>query len=282
MKPLIYTLVLCCSLHAAAQSKVDTLSIEEAMNKKIVLNKITGKGGYQEECVQFNLENKSDKTVWIKIEAGRRLDSVDSTMQDILIVQSKKFKLNPFEKLATSVRGFCCQASLHAPAAASKFKIGSLASTPLVQLSKYINKHTLPTAAIQNAIWVISDGHDISSIDNSENDPAVTELQRQVSTILGIPIPWYTTYYKPGEHQVSSNQRQKITATVDYHTNENGHVIIQIISERGEIIEEQSHFSQKGTYHYNLVWEVENMPKGKYYLKIFDESRTIKNLEIVL
>lgn len=274
--------MVCACFVGRAQEKADTLILEDAINKKIIITQITGTGGYQEECVQIHVENNLDKTIWLKIEAGRRLDSEDSTMQDILVVQSKKFKLNPFEKLATSVRGFCCQASLHAPAKASKFKIGSLASAPLIQLSKYINNHTLPTHAIQEAIWVISDGHDISSIDNSENNSAITDLQRLVSKIMGIPIPWYTTCYKPGDHQVSSNQRQKITATVDYQTNENGQVIIQIISERGEIMEEQSHFSQKGIYHYNFIWEVENIPAGKYYLKIFDQSRTIKMLEITI
>lgn len=282
MKTIITCLLLSASLIGAAQEKIDTLTIQDAMQKHIVLNKISGLGKYQEECIEFNLENTSERTYWIKIEAGQRLDSEDSTMQDILVVQSKKFKLNPKGKYVTNVRGFCCQAHLHAPAAASKFKIGQKASAPLLRIAQYINKHALPTQAIQQAIWVISDQHDISSIDNSQNDPAITELQREVSTILGIPIPWYTTYYKPGERQVSSNQRQKITATVDYHTNENGQVIIQIISDRGEIIEEQSHFSQKGTYHYNLEWEVENMPAGKYYLKIFDQTRTIKTLEIVL
>jgi len=55
-----------------------TMSVEEAIRKKLVSASISGKGGYTGEVIRIKLKNLLNRPVSIEVEAGRRLDSENS------------------------------------------------------------------------------------------------------------------------------------------------------------------------------------------------------------
>ena len=72
-------------------------SIEGLFLKGKINVSVKSLGGYQEKCIQFELKNITLDTVYVHIEAGRRLVCKDSTMQDIFLVKENKIRLLPLE-----------------------------------------------------------------------------------------------------------------------------------------------------------------------------------------
>ena len=91
------------------------MSVENAVKKNLVKVKIYGKGGHLGEVIKMKILNLQKFPVEYSIEAGRRLDSKDSSQQDILITKSATVKLLANETKSFNIFGMCCQAHNSSP-----------------------------------------------------------------------------------------------------------------------------------------------------------------------
>ena len=98
-----------------AKHKIYT--IDKACKAGLATIKIRGTGNYRGDCLKINIKNNGDDSLFILLEAGRRLDSKNNGEQDILVTKEQLYKLEPHQKKEFFVYGFCCQASNHAPGA---------------------------------------------------------------------------------------------------------------------------------------------------------------------
>src|ERR1700758_4672881 len=73
----------------------DTVSIEKAFTDKLIKVDIKGLGGYQGPCIAMQIKSEHNEPMVVFVEAGRRLDSKDSTQQDILVVKDLFVSLSP-------------------------------------------------------------------------------------------------------------------------------------------------------------------------------------------
>ena len=97
------------------------LSIQEAIEKNIISAEFKGAGTYSGDAIKLEVRNLIPIDTMIRIEAGRRLKSEDSTTQDILIVKEIKLFLAANETKQLKLFGFCCQAHNGAPPLNSNF-----------------------------------------------------------------------------------------------------------------------------------------------------------------
>lgn len=174
---------------------------------------VLGTGGYQAECIQVIVRNLSNDSVHIKIEAGRRLNSLDDDEQDILVIKDKLVSLGKNQTDTIIVQGFCCESSKSAPEKNSKFSIGAMAPLAWLALTQVTNKYSFPKSAIQHAIWVLSDNHDIRSIpafNNEETD----QLRHTVAKILDVDLPWYSFTYEDDSSQLFSGIKTHLFAEI--------------------------------------------------------------------
>lgn len=273
----IFTCLLFIFIVFNASAKKDTVAISKAFLKKIIKLDIKGKGGYQGECLSMKIKNNSADSILIFIEAGWRFDSSDSTMQDILVVKDQYLPLAKKQEKTFGVEGFCCQAHKAGPAEKSKFAIGDSAKGQLRTIAKYLNKIKVSISNLQHAIWVVSDNNDLSSVEDDGTD-ASKKLREFIAKLKGIEVPFYNTKYKVEPGPAFSGKPKNITAKLNYTINNDlAMVMANIRDEAGTIV--KSFIIQKGAmrgeYTFDMDWDVSNMTKGKYTVRIYENQREL-------
>jgi hypothetical protein len=259
-------------------------SIEKLILSKTVNAEISGTGGYSGDCMQIAIENNSSDSTFVWIEAGRRLGSEDSTMQDIWLAKNLTMALGPHQKDSIPVFGFCCQAHYKAPREKSKFNIGIMAPAAWVILANFVDQNVFPVKAVQNAIWVLSDGHQLSSI-HDEDENKVAPLKRKVAQLLGIEVPWYSFTYLKEPNQLFSNKAEKIYGDINFYVNTNAIITIIIKDKYGA----NRHYVMReaaygpGEYTLKLKSNIEGWEKGKYTVLVIQDYMTpIKKQSFVI
>lgn len=280
----VFTFLLFIFIVFNASAKKDTVAISKAFLKKIIKLDIKGKGGYQGECLSMKIKNNSADSILIFIEAGWRFDSSDSTMQDILVVKDQYLPLAKKQEKTFGVEGFCCQAHKAGPAEKSKFAIGDSAKGQLRTIAKYLSKIKVSIDNLQHAIWVVSDNNDLSSVEDDGTD-ASKKLREFIAKLKGIQVPFYNTKYKVEPGPAFSGKPKNITAKLNYSINNDlALVMANIRDEAGTIV--KSFILQKGAmrgeYTFDMDWDVSNMTKGKYTIRIYENQRELLKQSINL
>ncbi len=263
---------------------VDSLRIQECLDSNFIVTDVKSLGGHQEECVVLSIKNIADKDLNVVLEPGRRLVSSDSTFQDILIVKKRVVLVNKGEKENIKGYGFCCQSSNASPCVDAVFGIGQMASDSLVKLSKIINQNDFPSSAVQHAIWVISDGHSLSSVYDA-NKKSLRILQETLAEIMDVEIPWYSLTYVQDTAQVFSDRPKTIYGDFEYYIKNNSVITINIRNQRGEVVKTliKQKPENRGLYTYSLSLNVVNWPKGIYEIYVYtDFGQTILKKEFEL
>ncbi len=247
----------------------DTLTIAECLENKFIKTKVRGLGGYQEECIALEIQNISNKDINIVLEPGRRLVSIDTNIQDILIVKEFIVLVKVGQKKEILGYGFCCQASKGGPRGGAKFHIGDLATENLVKLAKVINKNNFPPSAVQHAIWVLSDGHSLSSVCAQNDD--IKALEETLADILGIELPWYKITYMQDTALVFSDRPENVFVKFQFYIKNNSLVTINVRNKQGKVMTtlEKAVPLSPGTYSRDLKFDVVSWPKGKYDLFVY-------------
>ena len=223
-----------------AKDKIKYISIEKHLAKRNIKTLITAIGGYSEECLNFEIENLKVATLFILLEPGRRIVSLDSTIQDILILKKVEITLAPLASIILKGYGFCCQSSNNALHYTSKFNIGFKAPKSWITFANFINTTNFPPDAIQNAVWVMSNNHPISSIHN-EKPELVLELKKIVAKIKEQELPWYSLTFEKDTSTLFSNKPEGIFGKIDYYIKHNTVFSINIRDYEGNIINKLAH-----------------------------------------
>ena len=267
------------------KANIDTVSVTKAFNTQKIKLSITGKGGYQGSCISMNIKNQFTDSLMVFIEAGKILDSKDSTEQNILIVKDIFIPLASNQQKQVDVTGFCCQAHNGAPKAKSIFSISSFEIENLYKLGRYLNKAKLKDGSIQSAVWCLSDNNELSSIVDDGTEE-VASLRKFIAAIKKLPIEnfWYSIHYKEIKNQLFSGVPEKVTGHFDYYISDFSHVFVTIRDVQGTIVKsfEISKAADRGSYTYNLSWNVGNNPPGDYTVRIYQDERELKKLSIQL
>ena len=254
------------------------MSVENAVKKNLVKVKIYGKGGHLGEVIKMKILNLQKFPVEYSIEAGRRLDSKDSSQQDILITKSATVKLLANETKSFNIFGMCCQAHNSSPDSGSVFRIGRMADSNLVSMARFIDKNNLQKNHIaQSAVWVVSDGTQMESIGG--DDPLSKTIQQFVSKLTGKSLPKYKVEYIESDNGIAFyNHPTKISGTFEYETYTNGLVTFGIYDSKGHVIE--MFFTDvprdKGFYIFDYEFKTSNLPQGDYYARLRFEGQVKK------
>lgn len=252
------------------------LSIEEAIKKRIVNVTFKGQDGHRGDCIRIVIKNILKKDTSVCLEAGRRLLSKDTSKQDILIVREQNIQLASGETKEISAFGFCCQSNKSSPSQNEIFKVGHMADSPLIKLAQYLNENDFSLSAMQSAVWAISNDHSISSI-SDRNIHNVKELQKLVASIKGIKMdfPWHSITYKEDTSQLFSGIHDSLYGEFEFYLSNNTVISMIVHNQKGMVMDRI--FVRKpvhrGNYVYPIKLDVSLYPKGRYYLRLFDESQ---------
>jgi hypothetical protein len=178
------TIILCCpALHAKI-----TVSIDQAIEKKMIKTEVTCKGGL---CVDYRIKNQTDDSLKLIVPAGWRMNSEKEEYQDILITQEQFFALGKKQQKTFELKGFCCEYTNSGPVKGLKYDQGKFADKNLVLVATYLNAVKLDENTQQYAVWAVSNNKPTANIVGS-NDSLTQELRHFVAKVKGEPVPWFT------------------------------------------------------------------------------------------
>ncbi|RLD68987.1 MAG: hypothetical protein DRI95_01470 [Bacteroidetes bacterium] len=265
-----------------------SISIEKALNEGIVSAEFSGAGGHSGDVIDLELKSLIPVDTLIKIEAGRRLTSDDTLLQDILIVRELELFLAANEVKRLKLFGFCCQASNGGPKLDSGFKVGFMEDSSFIYLARFLSKSNLPIGVMQSAIWVLSDNHALNSIhnDNEKDRGKMKGLFGLLASIKGLEYkyPWYTLKYKTDTSRVFSGRPNQMFAEVEYYLSHQGNVDLFIKDSNNLLVKKifMNRPHHRGEYNYRFTLDVANMPKGKYYLRLYADNqlKMLKEFEL--
>lgn len=268
----------------ALQTKANhkTLDLQKAIDLKVVQAKTTGLGGYQGFCINMELKNISKDSLFVVIEAGRRLNSIDDRYQDILIVKEQIVQLKTNETKNVKVKGYCCQASNSSPSAGTKYDINKIADTKLMLLARYLSSKNFDSQAEQRAIWAVSNNHQTASI-TSNNDSLLLPLRQFVATLKDEPLPWYTIVsnihvYPSGNISITPLY---LKGNLEYSNDKADFVTMIITNEKGipVCLTKTQWLNACTKENYNLNLPVKGLEKGKYTIVLKTDEKELMQKE---
>lgn len=257
------------------------VSIEKLIKENKLEAKINGIGGHTEECVAFDLKNLTADTLYIHLEAGRRLTSIESETQDIFVVKNKAIRLEPHQEKTIIGYGFCCQSSNSSPSIKSEFNIGLMTPPEWLKLAEVIDENNFPSEAIQSAVWVLSNNHKLSSV-HHEDLEKIQLLRQTLADIKGIILPWYTLTYQKDTAQLFTDKPDKLISDISYYLKTNSSVHINIRNAQGNLVYTVAKRINpgRGQHSFHLRLPVNNWPKGEYALYIYEDDNNLNTKKI--
>lgn len=275
IRSIVFIVIASLLISSIQQAEPEVITAEQAAKKGMVKFTIKGKGGYTGEVIQMKVKNLYAKRFKLKLPAGHRLDSKDSTQQDILVTKPEEFVLNAKEERTISVWGMCCQAHNGSPNEKSEFRIGRMADSLLIKLAQFIDANKLHKSyTAQSAVWVISDNNRMESISGSDKEE-VKSVQEFVSKLTGKPMPKYTIDYEQEAGRAFSGKPKELKGAIAYYLNANALVTCGVYDQRGKIVE--LFFRDKprdpGHHVYEFTFHTSGIPNGAYYVKVFADGQ---------
>ena len=252
------------------------ISIQEAIKKNSLGVSIKGLGGHSGYCVEMDIQNQTSDSLKVQLEAGRRFAAEDTSLQDLLVVKDEMIALSAGEKRKVKGYAFCCESTNGGPHAGSIYGIGRMTPTPWVKLAQFINKNNFPIDAVQNAVWVLSNGHPVASI-TAADLKLVQALRKKVAELSGSTDPWYSLTFENDTAMLFSGRAEKLEGEIDYMAHNSAIITVNVRNKNGQVV--KTLLDKKsvgpGQYTTSILIDVKGWPKGEYTLYVYNGDSVI-------
>ena len=180
---LVFGLILLASF--AVNDTEDILTLQKDGDIELTISGNSGSTHYLEPIV-VNAQNKTKKTIEMKVPAGLHFVSDEDNIQDIISTQQQLVRIAPNSNKNFTITGVCIQATNGSPGSTSGFTLTANAEPKLYELAQFLDKNNITNSQAQQAAWAISDNRDIANIIGL--DPKnEQELIDKTASILGMP-----------------------------------------------------------------------------------------------
>jgi hypothetical protein len=267
-------------LHA---ENVHTLG--ELLESHSVSADVRSLGGHSGFCMEASVRNLTSDSIFVELEPGRRLDSDNPNVQDIVVVDRQRLALAPHGKGKSKLYAFCCQAVGGSPSQRDHFNIGKMGEPKLVNLCDHLSGTTFKPGTIQNAIWVVTDAHQLSSVyAQGENYKMVLGLKKYLSGLTGQKMIPYSVEYIYPNNRFWEPVPNFLFFSDSYSLKKDGKVRIVFCDTTGKVIRELMPPTQRSRTDYSLDVQlfVNELKQGKYLLTVYLDAVRQKEWEIIL
>ncbi|MFI5202955.1 MAG: hypothetical protein ACHQF2_00545 [Flavobacteriales bacterium] len=263
----------------SSERKMTTSLLEDALTQQKIELACTGLGGHSGKSVELTIKNNSGAPLQLRVPQGTLFEASNSSEQNLVVPETELISLAKGEKKKYKVSGFCTELHDMSPDKGSGFSLSRTNDSVLVKLVNYITRHPgLPTGAIQEAIWCVTNGSNVSNICN-ETPAKVKELREFVCSLTAKKDVWYDT---PRERIVTperliSNVPTIVTGMLEFEATEIMKVKSEIRDSLGKVItaNPETMTFPKGKFHFDFKVTVKGWEKGKYTVIYYTETKTL-------
>lgn len=266
------------TLQAAPDVNVKTLSLQEAIQQKIIVLSAVKCTEYQ--SLQLQLKNvHKRKDIKVHFATGLQFASRDTSEQDQIILQERTLLVKTGKSIRPTFVSYCTQSDYLSPSTGSLFDLKNNANGKLLELANFLSKIKDSQYTAQHAVWTVTNNHDLKGLHHDDFKTAL-KIQNFVAELTQKPLPKYTVRYKDGqERQVAfTGDAVVIYGHHEYTLTKDAIVTCQVFNEAGEMVQEVfKDMAQKGgKIRFNFKLKALDLPKGKYVSKVFIEGKTFQ------
>jgi len=272
--------LLCAGLYAFQhmRSAPVTVTLEEALAKKLISCTATSTGEYSGASVALTITNLSSSPLSITIPGGTVFKPSEEGDQDLIIAESQVIAVNAKATNKSIADGFCMEAHDSAPTADNSMKITRTTNDNLRALTGFLEKKGYEPSTIQEAVWAVSDGSSISYIGNA--DPKDKELRTFLSTLTKQPDPWYNTEQEVVVREDRRIETNPISVNGMLQFESDGQVKIREVVKNaaGTVMNtsDEIEFPKKGKWTYKFRLTVQGWEKGDYTIAVMNGSKELQ------
>lgn len=259
------------------------IKLEDALQQQLVKMEAKGLGGYSGEVITLSLSNTTGKSLSVKIPAGSVFHPDDEGMQDIFVVQDQILAIAPKATRWANVSGFCCQASDRSPQGNIGFKYASHPNPKLKELAAFLNGKSFDNGTLQNAVWCVSDNHNVSDI-WAEDRTTVQPLRDLICKITGQKDVWYSTATNVTVDPYGHINREAVAVSgaIGFDLKKPSTITASVKATFKDYtydIPSKLNLPKAGHYEYDFNLRVRGWEKGKYVVVIMEGTRELMKTE---
>lgn len=198
MKNLLLCLML--TLPALGLMAQEHLTLEEALEQKLVRIAMKNNGGHMGPMMHIWIKNESDKTLSLKLPEGTQFASGDTTIQDLIVTQPMLLALDPGETEAKDLFTMCTQSYNMSPYRGADYRYNGRAEGALLELVEKIAAGGYQNSTAQSAVWAVVNGYGYEYV-YGEDPSMVHDLGETLSEAGGIDISQFNL--APRRHHIT-------------------------------------------------------------------------------
>jgi hypothetical protein len=282
MKTTVIAAALSFSILSSQTLQAQAIDLGDAIKKGYLTLSASGTGGHSGECLKLKLENKGKKKLEVRIPVGQVFEAGDSTLQNLMVAKEETFLVESGKSRIAKLFGFCVEAGDGSPDDGSQFRLGKMASGNLLKLAQHLstnNLHQHPSA--QFAVWAVTDEERLEGI----GDPGLAKF---VADLLGKPVPPYNIEYRQPQDRLLPGQPANLRDAVSmnglfyYDLPKDQKVSFGLYDGEGKLIHAlfSNRMQKRGSHRFKFMFEIRNLPKGKYFARLVSEGQMVKELEV--
>lgn len=259
---------------------IETITLEKAIQDKLINIAIQSNGTYSGKSLFCKVKNLKAKSFKIVVLAGSYFKAPDASEQDLIVPQEQIFALNASEAKNVVFNGFCCNLSNRAPKKDGIFTlIPSKAPKEMPKLFAFLKGKKYEDHTLQDAIWAITNKSSVTNV-YGDDEKAITALRKELFAITGQKEDWYQSPQQTTVNEDRSINREtaSIMGDLEYEAKKGSKVHTEVHSPEGELKmkTDDNVLSMSGTLSFHFEVEVQGWKKGKYQVKIIENSKVIK------
>jgi hypothetical protein len=281
MKHLSLLLVVFCLLPVVAFAKFKKITLREALaNNEITLKAENINGQFNGKTTKLSITNQSKHELGVVVELGTILKPGDSMNQPMILAKEEYVLLQPSGTRHVEVMTFCGNVKKHGPEKGAGYSYWKQASDTLVEVLKFALANKLETDLAQEAVWVITNNRPVSEVYHPD-----MQIRKKLTEMLvkytSQPLPdYYTIHDQPEQPGQPLQERKALKIMADFNVPLEAPAVLTlgVYNSKGDMIQkvfERQEF-RRAIHNFTVEFGLEDAPPGKYYIRLTDDSRTIK------
>jgi hypothetical protein len=277
IKKVIVTIITLSSI-ATAYAKLPTYTLANALKKKLIEVKISGadviqenSSGHYGKCLQIEITNLTTQRFKVKLINGQQFEPGDSSIQNMMLTEGEIFVFSPKRYRKEYINAMCVEKHDGAPYKNISFTVGSISDGHLLGISQLVEKYKYFNSTAQNAVWCISDGEDINTI-NSTDTLMQFRLQKFVSEATGQPMPTRHVAIKRLRPALRPSTN---TVTFAWETSKTHKTTLVVLDKNNKPVKEvlKDIILPAGHHSYPIILSTANLPKGYYKVILYIDNK---------
>tara|TARA_B110000046_G_scaffold88676_2_gene96817 strand:+ start:54954 stop:55811 length:858 start_codon:yes stop_codon:yes gene_type:complete len=276
MKNLLALLIVILFLGNKTPTPPKTVSLEAAVEQKLIQLNVSGNTNspHYSQPLRLKVKNISPTPFTLQIPNGQRFLTTDEGVQDMLLVKSELLALAPGIQKSILLNAMCIQKENRGPRQNEAYRLGPMAESHLLQVSKKIEELEAYNTIGQYSVWSISNNIGLENIAGFD-DTEAEELQAFVAKITGQKIP-----EKDPEDYLTNYDRQSIGkrslgGSFEYGLVKTSAITIGLFNEQNIIVRELLNKPEtpRGDHKLNFEFDMAAYTEPVYFVRLIVDGR---------